>query len=1331
MGRAYVFGKTWWGKAWVLAIELVDRDTNRLPRGRMYAKNGSVLDIEVSKGKVTAHVQGRRRSPYRVSISLPKFSKRQRQVVREIIVSDPALASELGLGRMPERLAEMLEEEEIFLFPEAWDDIVAGCSCPDWANPCKHLAAVYYILAEEIDKDPFLVFRLHGLDTEQLMRWAALAGVEEDAATGEDVEAARAVEGKAGGARGGVEGKGEAEEKGAADGGERFIPIALAIPDAAAGARPDAAKGAVTDTMPGTGKNATTGTMPGTSSGLTPMPEHPEPRFDLPRVPIDSLLDLLPPDPVFYPGGDMAALLRAAYREVGEMVESMDILEEPPPLRGVEVHLVLDEDGGGEPYFILTDAARGAGKAERGGRGGVSPSLHLAGGLIASGKPARKRFTLPLPGEAGLEPVECRGVSVSLDDLLALCASLPLDSLLYGTTPGMRFLGALTGISLSIIRAGAYLPRVNLEEDGAFSVTWRPMAWEPDVARALDALRQMMPATFATRADGMAVLSPSRLDELVELVLSRLFNRFMLEGLKRVSRDTGPGQRTSVTHTIPGQRNSVPHTIPGQVPGVTPGPSPPAMDRIRRAVFLGETYRPRGFRERQTGSALRNWLQGVSIKAGDLGPVVKIDIADGGDFLLGLEVEDRRDPLARPLPLSRLFSSRGRVFGRPAAEARAEISRQIVAAADHLPPMKEVLSSSGHRTARLEPLQMAELLSRTAGVLGLMGIRLLAPRELKEALTPKAVLRARKASSSGEVSYLSLDSILEFSFEVALGGEVISRAELESLLASAEGIVRYKDQYVLVDPRQIARLLERLEQPAPRLSSMEVMVAALTGEAEGIPFHPDSAIARLMDKLGKEERIALPRGLRAELRPYQKRGYKWLMANSRKGLGSCLADDMGLGKTVQALAFLLKLKEEGDLDDPALLVCPTTLLANWEREAARFTPGLRTHIYHGPGRRLVRKGKDLVLTTYGTLRRDADRLLGNSWQAVILDEAQNVKNPETDQARVARKLQAPARLALTGTPMENRLMELWSIFDFLNPGFLGGPASFRRAYAIPIERFRDGGQAEKLRLATSPFIMRRLKTDRRIIDDLPDKLVADEYCRLTREQTALYQKVVESALEEIERSEGMQRRGLVLALITHLKHICDHPVLFTKRGKPDSAHSGKAVRLLELLSRVLESGEKALVFTQYKEMGDLLKAMIEEELGVEALYLHGKVARKRRDAIVEAFQADGGNPLMVLTLKVGGYGLNLTAASNVVHYDLWWNPAVEDQATDRTYRIGQERNVFVYRLLASDTFEERIDEMLKGKRELAEMAVGEGERWITEFSDRELRQIFSLGLERD
>jgi SNF2 family DNA or RNA helicase len=501
----------------------------------------------------------------------------------------------------------------------------------------------------------------------------------------------------------------------------------------------------------------------------------------------------------------------------------------------------------------------------------------------------------------------------------------------------------------------------------------------------------------------------------------------------------------------------------------------------------------------------------------------------------------------------------------------------------------------------------------------------------------------------------------------------------------------------------------------------------------------DGWLSELLDQLkgsARLEKLPAPSGFSGVLRPYQERGYWWLGFLGRWGLGACLADDMGLGKTIQTLVHLQRGREASPARrTPVLLICPTSVIGNWQHEAARFTPALSVLVHHGTARAREEAGfleaagaHDLVITSYSLLYRDFATLAKLVWSGIILDEAQNIKNPESQQARSARMLKGGYRIALTGTPVENNVGDLWSLMEFLNPGLLGTQAEFKRNFFVPIQASRDQMAAERLKKLTAPFILRRLKTDKAVIADLPDKLEMKVFCTLTREQASLYAAVVEEAMPELESASGIQRKGMVLATLSKLKQVCNHPAQFLKDNSALPDRSGKLARLVEMLEEVIGAGERALIFSQFAAMGEILKRHLEATFGREVLFLHGAVPKARRDEMVARFQKEdaAGPPIFVLSLKAGGTGLNLTAASRVFHFDRWWNPAVEQQATDRAFRIGQRRNVFVHKFLCAGTLEEKIDAMIERKRALAETIVGGGEDWVTKLSTAELRDLFAL-----
>jgi len=629
------------------------------------------------------------------------------------------------------------------------------------------------------------------------------------------------------------------------------------------------------------------------------------------------------------------------------------------------------------------------------------------------------------------------------------------------------------------------------------------------------------------------------------------------------------------------------------------------------------------------------------------------------------------------------------------------------------------------------------------------GVGVILPAQLTRSGQQRLRMRMRLNSSgqpAGEArsgrAALALPEVLRFQWQAELAGEPLSAQDLHDLAALKAPVVRFRGQWVAIDAAEIAEALRLLDAPAGPLAAHEALALSL-GVPAAIPqtvlpvsVTPEGAFADLLSRLRAASaavEVMAPATLQGTLRPYQQRGLGWLASMAELGLGACLADDMGLGKTVQLLALLLHRQQTGQLAGPVLLVCPTSVVGNWEREIKRFAPSLPLVRHYGTTR--ARQGTTfeslaaatVVLTTYGLLRRDAELLAGVPWSVAALDEAQNIKTAASRTAQAARCLRAEFRVALTGTPVENRLAELWSIFEFLNPRLLGSQAAFRRDYAIPIERHGHLEMAERLKQIVQPFVLRRLKSDRSIIQDLPHKQEMRVVCSLTREQASLYQAVLDEAMRRIREASGIERRGQVLALITALKQICNHPAQYLGESGPLAGRSGKLQRCCQMLEELISTGDRALVFTQYRQMGQRLVSELRRVLGCEVPFLHGGVSRAARDAMVSRFQEDPlAPPVFVLSVKAGGTGLNLTAASHVIHYDRWWNPAVEDQATDRAFRIGQRRNVQVHILMCAGTVEEKVDHLLEQKRALAAQVIGAGERWITELGNAELQELFSL-----
>ncbi len=627
--------------------------------------------------------------------------------------------------------------------------------------------------------------------------------------------------------------------------------------------------------------------------------------------------------------------------------------------------------------------------------------------------------------------------------------------------------------------------------------------------------------------------------------------------------------------------------------------------------------------------------------------------------------------------------------------------------------------------------------------LAAVDIELLTPEKLtRRTASSKGVAQPKDAVGTGRFSAAAI-----IDWTVVVDDTPVDEALLERAAASGAGLINVNGRWVRIDRTEARRALANLAEHRrdhAELSTLELLrlaaELAATEEAADQQAAADSAnsspaiaahgwLGDLLQGLPDEalSEGVEPPGFMATLRPYQRRGLGWLQFLHRLGLGGCLADDMGLGKTPTTLAHLAA------LPGPHLVICPLSVVRNWEAEAARFTPLLRVAVHHGTGRSSattfanVVAEHDLIITTYHVAARDIETLKSVQWAAVVLDEAQAVKNPETRSARALRTLPAEQHIALTGTPVENRLSELWSIMSMVTPGLLGNLTQFRHRFATPIERNHDLAAAAALRQLTSPFLLRRTKADKSLVPDLPDKVEQLAWASLTREQAGMYQGVVDQLLEDAQQATGMRRRGLVLAALTRLKQICNHPAHALGDGSRLGGRSGKLTRFDELVTDLLDAGEQALVFTQFREMGLLLQRHLNERFAMPTPFLHGGVPRKGRDRMVDEFQSGTASPLLLVSLRAGGTGLNLTAASRVVHYDRWWNPAVEDQATDRAWRIGQKRSVFVHKLVCQGTIEERVDAMINDKRALADAVVGTtGEAWLSELSTDELRDLIVL-----
>ena len=858
----------------------------------------------------------------------------------------------------------------------------------------------------------------------------------------------------------------------------------------------------------------------------------------------------------------------------------------------------------------------------------------------------------------------------------------------------------IEALATYFVDSGRYVPSLTVVGGIARSWWWPlPTAGDRDLVRAL------LPGSTATSHRAVADALATAVDLAVRTRL-----RADLLGRK-------PGRRTIPEAWLSSLTASDP-TLP------------PSLDPAKVAAFA---------------ASVQDWVRSGAAVPARVRVVLRVcePWREGGDWRVELLAQDPDEPTLT-VPAADVWS--GDAFP-PAAIADYLLGLGRVARI--APELAGLLDSAAPSDIDLPGGALVSLVRDRVGALTDAGIGVELPawwsarRRLR--LRAKASTRTAKGPDVAKPAGLGLDTLVSFTWEAALADRRLTKAdllELQRAAAAKQTLVKVRGQWVELDPAELAAIV------AAAGTSGEATAAALVRTAMGldgvalpkgvsavdgseVDVVADGWLGELLDGVlhAKVAPIEDVDGFEGTLRPYQQRGAGWLRFLGGLGLGACLADDMGLGKTAQMIAAILAEPVNG----PTLVVCPVSVLGNWQRELARFSPSLRVKVHHGADRVRAdeqplaeRAEADVVLTTYSLVARDVDLLTQAPWGRLVMDEAQQVKNPGTAQTRAIRRIEAGRRVALTGTPVENRLSELWSLMHVLNPGLLGTAAEFKRRFAVPIEVEHDTVAADRLKRITGPFVLRRVKTDRSIINDLPDKIEQTEHCPLTREQATLYQAVVDDLIERAANAEGIERRGLVLAGIMKLKQVCNHPAHFARDGSRLSGRSGKLNRVEELLDEIVEAGDKVLCFTQYSEWGDLLVPHLTARYGEAPLWLHGGVPRKRRDEMVERFGLSGGPAVFLLSLKAGGTGLNLTAASHVIHLDRWWNPAVEDQATDRAYRIGQRRTVLVHKLVSAGTIEERIDELIMSKRALAQAVVGTGEAWLTDLSTDDLRDVISL-----
>jgi len=1167
------FGNTWWGEQWLKSLDKIDFN-NRLPRGASYARSGHVREVKIKDNQITAKVAGSRPTPYKVVITVPAFPKSDTERLVLQVVERPMLISRLLNRELDPEILKIAENQGLQVFPKQWSDFSMKCSCPDWAVPCKHLAAVIYIVSREIDNNPFLVFQIHDVN---LMEELKKRGIF-------------------------IESKGEGE----------IVHLSHLL-------RP-----------------------PDKKDDVIFVDEQAYQRVDFSVLQplLEPITQILTDSPPFYNRGNFKELyvqiLQKVQKEVARIFKK-NLMEE---------YLRVQP----KQPFQITHRSEIKILANSSGNWGITDS--------------------------GLK-------TINSDNFILQMWQINPDHL-SDYQPAVAALHKIIFAALHLLANGAIVPQIVRLQNDNYIVRWLPAFIDSRVKALCSKLRETLPHDV--------LLSPhlvSKKDVMLpvnepEVFLLSLFIGFF------VSR------------------------ISGNI----------YEDEFTALFFKNKQYGFKGVGENALSGGVKVWLDRYYLTSEKFKPIITVTELENNTFGVSISIEDMTKTDQAPIPLHDILTLKKH------EKSRFKILQSLTLLSPFIAGLDQSINQQAKKPLIFDADNFAPFLMKMLPAIRLLDIKTFLPKSLQVLLRPKASVKLR-SKSSGEGSFIRLDDLLTFDWQVAIGDQVMSLDEFNSYFRKASGLMKFKENYVYMDENDLERLHKHFSSTKP-LNSFQLLHTALMQEFEGAPVVLSPEVEKMIKEFNSDKSIELPNGLNANLRPYQHRGFSWMYRNMKIGFGSIIADDMGLGKTVQVIAIIQKLKEDGIINQKqkGLIIVPTGLLINWQTEFEKFAPGITTQIYHGTTRNVKDFDADILLSTYGVVRGDFEVLKKKKWQIVVIDEAQNIKNNETAQSKAVKSIPAGVRIAMSGTPVENRLSEFWSIMDFANKGYLGNEKTFREEFASPIQLFNDEHAVSKFRRITAPFLMRRLKSDKSIISDLPDKIEQNQYSLLTKPQAALYEKTLQMAMEEIEGISGndhqslFKRQGLVLQMILALKQICNHPTQFLKNGKDDPALSGKTILLLDMLEPMVDSGQKVIIFSQFREMGILLQKFISERVGEEPMFLHGGCSIKQRQEMVNRFQNNRADKIFLLSLKAAGTGLNLTAASQVIHYDLWWNPAVEAQATDRAYRIGQTKNVQVHRFINKNTFEERIDEMIQKKKHLADMTVATGENWIGKLSNKELREIF-------
>ena len=1321
------YGKTWWANKWLSSI-LATASEQAVLQGLKFAARGQVTSIDIVDNRVISVVKGPNGGLHNNYIVFPKFSKESSEIFVSFLKQQPAELLALNNKALSPSLELLMSKSGLQLFDDS-AKVNMGCDCRD-ERPCKYLVATFLKIAEQADKEPNVLFKIHGLDLEFIKDYKPDSMEMEAPSEANLVRSfskatrlvgnaastdAASVSGNAAGnasANGNVAGS---NGENAGDSDERAEQEAR---HAAELSHAEDASASLFGGYKGSGRES-----------QNSIPPKQLPTFDFKSWKDYShiLPAMLQNFPKFCPAGNFRKSftdeLESCHKFFTDF-ENFDAFSEQFRVNNAKTFLMENEQ------LRLFH----------------KPGWHWNFEQSMADKVINSNLTVT-------------------NVMGALCCLSAGNFSWHHYS--VRYLHLMLQVAFYLVRTGAIYPQVFWIGKDVAQMRWLPAEMLPEILYIVADLEVTAPRELAWTSKEESFFE---IAEPAEHILSLFISQLLKFARKyKTPLKTNHGNLLSFFFdSVSGKLANNAHAIPGKIQQWLSVYS--CLGCRTQILFVCS--------EMDEDVALD-----VFVLDEDAASAAGNDAASAAGNAAGLL------NVARRTPLSELFENND--------SRLLSIMSVLNGIADGFKPLDAYLERRASEPILMRGAELLEFLQDCLKKLQLFGIQTEIPKNLLNIGKPKPKMRLQGSMSFGA---FTAGDLLDFDWEIAIGDENISAKEFLELAEQADGLLKYKSSYVQITEQDLQSIRDKIEgkssdsaknskgkkaarddagtssenaaenadeileeDSVPEITQAKLVQACFTGECDNIPVEMASDFKQQFDAWRAETDIPLPENLNATLRPYQMRGYSWMYKNLQIGFGCILADDMGLGKTLQVITFLLKMKQEGRFaEKKAIVVMPAGLLCNWQVEIKKFAPELTFFAYHGGRRDLQKFSADVLLTTYATFRKDFAELDKHEWQTIIIDEAQNIKNADSEQSKLLRKMKAPMKIAMSGTPVENRLMEFWTIMDFANHGFFPSASEFREKFETPIQKNGNQIVAETFRKITAPFMLRRLKTDKSIISDLPDKIIQDEYAELTRSQAALYQKTLEHFMQELEMEQALsekandahalfKRKGIILQMILALKQICNHPATFLKGlAAPENAatpvqdaaavpaeradtpkdtsklESGKMQMLLDLLTSIQDQGEKTLIFTQFAEMGHLLKSTIESELGLRTHFYHGGCTQTQRSEMIQDFQENPDCKVLILSLKAGGTGLNLVAASQVIHYDLWWNPAIEAQATDRAFRIGQKRNVQVHRFITKGTFEEKINALLETKKAIANMTVNAGETWLADMDDKQLAEVFCL-----